>query len=29
MLGSANRFFIVLDYNDGVPKIAQFSQRSE
>ena len=29
VVGSPNRFFIVLDYDDGVPKIAQFSKRSQ
>src|SRR4029077_19451107 len=29
VVGSPNRFFIVFDYDDGVPKIAQFSQCSQ
>ena len=29
VVGSPNRFFIVLDHDDGIPKIAQSSKRSE
>ena len=29
VVGSPNRFFVVLDHDDGIPKIAQFSQCSE
>jgi hypothetical protein len=29
VVGSPNRFFVVLDYDDGIPEVAQFSQCSE
>ena len=29
MIGRANRFFVVLDDDDGIPEVAQSAQRPE